>query len=73
MTNEVFKTILVNELKDNMTLIICSDHGNIEDISVKTHTLNPSIAVASGNYAEELSNEINDLSQIKPAIMKILK
>ena len=68
-----FLFTVINELKDNMTLIICSDHGNIEDISVKTHTLNPSIAVASGNYAEELSNEINDLSQIKPAIMKILR
>ncbi len=68
-----FLLTIIKELYDNMTLIICSDHGNIEDISVKTHTLNPSLAIASGVHAEELSKEIKDLTQIKPAIMKILK
>ena len=72
-TLDEFLFTILYELKDNMTLIICSDHGNIEDISVKTHTLNPSLAITSGTYAEELLNEIKDLTQIKPAIMKIVK
>ncbi len=57
----------------NMTLIICSDHGNFEDISIKTHTLNPSLTITSGKYAEKLSNRIKDLTQIKPAIIEICK
>ncbi len=72
MLDEFLFTIL-DELKNNMTLVICSDHGNIEDISVKTHTLNPSLAITSGVYAEELFDGIRDLTQIKPAIMKIFK
>ncbi len=68
-----FLFTIIKELKDEMTLLICSDHGNIEDISVKTHTLNPSLAISSGLFAEGLSKEIKDLTQIKPAIMKILK
>ncbi len=68
-----FLSTILKELKDDMTLLICSDHGNIEDLSVKTHTLNPSLAISSGAYAEEFYKEIKDLTQIKPAIMKILR
>lgn len=68
-----FLFTVIHELKDDISLIICSDHGNIEDISVKTHTLNPSLAITSGTYAEELFNDIKNLYQIKPAIMKIFK
>jgi len=67
-----FLFTVIHELKKSMTLIICSDHGNIEDISIKTHTLNPSLAITSGTYAEDLFNGIKELSQIKPAIMKII-
>ena len=56
-----------------MTLIICSDHGNLEDLSVKTHTLNPALTISAGKHAEELFFMIKDLSQIKPAIMKIFE
>ncbi len=56
-----------------MTLIICSDHGNFEDLSVKTHTRNPALTITSGLYAEQLSKKIKDLTQIKPAILEICK
>ena len=56
-----------------MTLIVCSDHGNFEDLSVKTHTLNPALTITSGKHAEELSERIKDLTQIKPAILEICK
>ena len=59
--------------KEKMTLIICSDHGNFENLSVKTHTLNPALTITSGKYAEELSKKIKDLTQIKPAILEICK
>ena len=56
-----------------MTLIICSDHGNFEDLSVKTHTLNPALTITSGKHAEILPQNIKDLTQIKPAILEICK
>ncbi len=66
-----FLFTIISELGSDKTLIICSDHGNLEDLSVKTHTYNPALTITAGRNAEELSLMINDLSQIKPAIMKI--
>ena len=68
-----FLFTVISELGKEMTLIICSDHGNLEDLSVKTHTLNPALTISAGKHAEELFLMIKDLSQIKPAIMKIYK
>jgi len=68
-----FLYAVISELKENITLIVCSDHGNVEDISIKTHTLNPALTITSGKFAEELFNNIKDLTQIKPAIMRILQ
>ncbi len=62
--------ILTNIDRKNTTLIICSDHGNLEDLSIKMHTLNPALTITAGKYAKELSESIKDLTQIKPAIMK---
>ncbi len=70
-TLDEFLFNIIIELGKDMTLIICSDHGNFEDISIKTHTLNPSLTITAGKYAEKLFDEITDLTEIKPAIMKI--
>ncbi|MDR3625673.1 MAG: metalloenzyme [Ignavibacteriaceae bacterium] len=68
-----FLFTILSELGEDTTLLVCSDHGNVEDISVKTHTLNPALTIASGRYAESLFNDIKDLTQIKPAIMKLFE
>ncbi len=69
-----FLFTLITELdNENMTLLVCSDHGNLEDLSVKTHTLNPSLTITSGKFARELFNEIKDISQIKQGITKYIK
>jgi 2,3-bisphosphoglycerate-independent phosphoglycerate mutase len=69
--DEFLLKVITEMEKKNMTLIICSDHGNFEDISVKTHTLNPALTITSGRHAEKLSERIKDLTQIKPAILEI--
>jgi 2,3-bisphosphoglycerate-independent phosphoglycerate mutase len=53
----------------NSTLIICSDHGNLEDISVKTHTLNPALMISAGKGAEKIYEQVKDLTQIKSAVI----
>lgn len=57
----------------NDTLLVCSDHGNFEDISVKTHTKNPSFFLSYGKYANESKEKITDLSKIMPFILELLK
>ena len=54
---------------ENFTLIICSDHGNLEDLSVKTHTLNPALMIAAGKTAEKIFQQVIDLTQIKDSII----
>ena len=66
-------SVIMEMDKKNMTLIICSDHGNFEDISIKTHTLNPALTITCGRHAEKLSEKIKDLTQIKPAILENCK
>lgn len=63
-------TILSEVSSDKMTLVICSDHGNFEDLSIKMHTLNPALTITAGLYAKEIAENINDLSDIKPSIIK---
>ena len=66
-----FLLYLLENLPDNFTLLICSDHGNIEDISIKTHTLNPSLTISAGKNAERLKDRITNLSHIKDAILEL--
>jgi hypothetical protein len=68
-TLDRFLLYILKSLSPEMTLVICSDHGNLEDISVKTHTLNPALTITAGKFALELSEKIRDLTDIKPAIM----
>jgi bisphosphoglycerate-independent phosphoglycerate mutase (AlkP superfamily) len=61
---------ILSELNDELTLIICSDHGNFEDLSVKTHTTNPALTIVAGKNARQLADSIKDLMDIKPSIIK---
>jgi len=63
-------TIISEMNQSELTLIICSDHGNFEDLSVKTHTLNPALTITAGKFARNLAEEIQDLTDIKPTIIK---
>jgi len=62
---------LTKNIKPNMTLIVCSDHGNYEDLSIKMHTLNPALGMVFGKYSEILSKKIKTLADIKPAILEM--
>ncbi|MEJ2614272.1 MAG: alkaline phosphatase family protein [Ignavibacteriaceae bacterium] len=71
--DEFLYTVITGMDKKHMTLIVCSDHGNFEDLSIKTHTLNPSLTITAGKHAEKLFNNIKDISHIKSAIIKYCK
>lgn len=71
--DEFLFTILTEIDPKESTLIICSDHGNFEDLSVKTHTMNPALTITAGKFAKPLFENITDLSHIKPAIIEYCK
>jgi 2,3-bisphosphoglycerate-independent phosphoglycerate mutase len=53
-------------------LLITSDHGNIEDWSIKGHTLNPVPTILVGARRDELAPQIKSLVDIAPAIFGVL-
>ncbi len=50
------------------TLVLTSDHGNLEDLSVKTHTRNPVPLIAYGAKAHQFS-AVTSLIDIKKAVL----
>lgn len=53
------------------TLVLCSDHGNLEDSSSKLHTKNPVPLLAYGPGAGTFG-EAKDLTDVAPAILRLL-
>jgi 2,3-bisphosphoglycerate-independent phosphoglycerate mutase len=52
-----------------LDLLLVSDHGNIEDLSAKTHTFNPVPTLALGKRATEFDG-IDSLLDIYPAVLR---
>lgn len=55
-----------------VTFILTSDHGNIEDLSVRNHTLNDVPTIIWGRKKEEAAARIADLADITPTIVHLL-
>jgi 2,3-bisphosphoglycerate-independent phosphoglycerate mutase len=54
------------------TVILTSDHGNIEDLSLRNHTLNPVPTIVWGPNRQEIAPTIKSLTDIAPAIVRSL-
>jgi len=52
----------------NHLFLLCSDHGNIEDGSTRTHTLNPVPLIALGTRADTFRS-LGNLTDVTPAIL----
>jgi len=68
-----FLQALDEERPRDVTLFLTSDHGNCEDMSVKTHTLNPVPAWIIGPGAARLRHAIRDLTDIAPSVLAMYK
>lgn len=66
------KSLITKIDLDNTLLIITSDHGNIEDISVKTHTRNKVGTYLWGRESDKLVYRINSLTDISKIILDYL-
>jgi len=54
------------------TVVLTSDHGNIEDLSLRNHTLNPVPTIVWGEHREHLAARIQSLTDITPGIIDVL-
>ena len=57
---------------DDTVMILSSDHGNLENISIKTHTLNPVPWIVSGPGAK-IADDVTSIMDVKSAILKLLE
>lgn len=63
---------ILREKSEEITLVISSDHGNIEDLSRKTHTFNPVPLLVIGPHAPAF-RQIEDITGITPVMVEIIK
>lgn len=61
------------EAHGDCTLILTSDHGNFEDLSVKTHTLNDVPVLIIGQRCQKIAVQITDLTSVTPAILSVMQ
>ena len=53
-------------------LLFVSDHGNIEDLSTRSHTRNPVPLIVVGSRRKFFCDKIKRLTDITPAIVSFL-
>jgi len=72
MLARFIRAVLRNLDLTDTTVILTSDHGNIEDLSVRNHTLNPVPTIIWGKHRELVAPSVKSLTDITPAIVEIL-
>ena len=70
-TYDRFLWQLIKQKPSNTTIVLSSDHGNIEDLSVKTHTLNKVPLFAYGPGARHFSGA-KSIMDVTPGILQSL-
>jgi 2,3-bisphosphoglycerate-independent phosphoglycerate mutase len=70
--DEFLLALLENTDLRRMSILITSDHGNIEDLSVATHTYNPVPVLLWGALARR-SPRIKSILDIVPLVLSALK
>jgi bisphosphoglycerate-independent phosphoglycerate mutase (AlkP superfamily) len=66
---------LIEAWNDRQDLIvITSDHGNLEDLEQRGHTLNPvpALCIGPNSLRREFSKQINDLTDIAPSVLRVI-
>ncbi|HEX8493114.1 MAG TPA: hypothetical protein VF658_09760 [Pyrinomonadaceae bacterium] len=66
------RTLLARVDLTRTTIVLTSDHGNIEDLSTRNHTLNCVPTLIWGKERERMRRRITSLADITPAIMEVL-
>lgn len=70
-TLDTFLLQIIKEKRNEDVLVITSDHGNLEDLSTRTHTRNEVPLFALGEKADAFTN-CNSLIDVKEGILKAI-
>jgi 2,3-bisphosphoglycerate-independent phosphoglycerate mutase len=62
---------LNEEKKEDQVLVISSDHGNLENLDIKTHTRNPVPLIISGAH-RDCNTTAESITDVSSTILKIL-
>lgn len=54
-----------------LSIALCSDHGNIEDMSTPLHTLNPVPFIRTGPLARAPASRLHDLTNVTPFFLEL--
>ena len=69
--NSLMENLLAHLDKKQDTLILTSDHGNLEDFHSRGHSRNPVPLLAWGKHGEFLRAKIKNLSDVAPALLEL--
>jgi hypothetical protein len=69
---EFVRALLVKLDLNKTTVLLTSDHGNIEDLSSRNHTLNQVPTLVWGKKKEQIAARVRNLADITPAIVDAL-
>lgn len=67
---QLIRELLVRIDLNSTSVILTSDHGNIEDLSSRNHTLNPVPTIVWGANRQSVAKKISSLADITPAIVE---
>jgi 2,3-bisphosphoglycerate-independent phosphoglycerate mutase len=68
----LIRQLLARVELDRTSVILTSDHGNIEDLSSRNHTLNEVPTIVWGANRERIASRIKSLTDITPTIVESL-
>jgi hypothetical protein len=69
---DAFLDGLLTHLSPDTLLLLTSDHGNLEDLSLSSHTLNDVPLLAVGAGVETTTRELRSLIDVSPYIVEML-
>jgi hypothetical protein len=70
--SRLLRALLARLDLERATVILTSDHGNIEDLSSRNHTLNPVPTLVWGEHRDSIARRVSTLADITPAIVEAL-
>ena len=78
LLNEVLKNIeepkryIMNKTKDRLNSLVkpLGSLGQLEDLSIKTHTRNPVPLIAWGKKKEDLLTQVHSIQDIAPVLLR---
>jgi bisphosphoglycerate-independent phosphoglycerate mutase (AlkP superfamily) len=61
---------ILEHAADSLTIVLASDHGNLEDVRVG-HTLNPAVGLFIGAHHRELAEGTTSLLDVAPKVLEL--